>query len=380
MTIGRNLTTLILYIVNKNRNTNSKEFYLVGMIPISVLLPAYNAELFIEQSITSILKQTFLDFEFIIINDGSTDRTEEIIRGFSDHRIRYFDNLKNCGLIYTLNRGIELANGKYIARMDADDISLPKRFEKQFAYLENHPNCAVLGTAYLPVDLDNNPVMKPVESPIWAKMSEWFMVIGCPVAHPSVMYRTNLARRANGYNPRFLHAEDYEFWTRMIKLGDICSLPEALLRYRTGNSNRVSEKFFLDQHEISIEIRQNYFLDHFGNQLPFLVSRAIQDIGGNITNSLKNETCYYLLSAYKKIIDKGNITRVEKESLDSLVYNYLQYFSKQITEREFTIKISKNPISIRPLSGLCGLLIATFQKVKIMIKKGLKNLISFCFF
>ena len=96
---------------------------------ISVVLPAYNVQDTIGESIDSILSQTFTDFELIIINDGSQDNTEEVIHAYSDKRIRYYRNEKNEGLIYTLNRGLDLAQGKYIARMDADDVSLPTRFE-----------------------------------------------------------------------------------------------------------------------------------------------------------------------------------------------------------------------------------------------------------
>lgn len=113
---------------------------------ISVVLPAYNVQDTIGESIDSILSQTFTDFELIIINDGSQDNTEEVIHAYSDKRIRYYRNEKNEGLIYTLNRGLDLAQGKYIARMDADDVSLPTRFEKQVKVMEESPNIVVCGT------------------------------------------------------------------------------------------------------------------------------------------------------------------------------------------------------------------------------------------
>ncbi|MFT5919102.1 MAG: glycosyltransferase involved in cell wall biosynthesis, partial [Granulosicoccus sp.] len=113
---------------------------------VTVLLPVYNAEKFLEQAIRSVLDQTFTEFEFLIINDGSTDRSEEIIVSFNDSRIRYIKNETNLKLIKTLNKGIEFASGKYIARMDADDISLPTRFEQQVALLEKQPEIGVCGT------------------------------------------------------------------------------------------------------------------------------------------------------------------------------------------------------------------------------------------
>ena len=113
---------------------------------ISVVMPAYNAENYIREAIDSILAQTFRDFEFLIIDDGSTDHTVEIIRSYSDSRIRLYQNERNMGVAATLNRGLDLARGEYIARMDADDISLPERFAKQAAYMDAHPDVAVCGS------------------------------------------------------------------------------------------------------------------------------------------------------------------------------------------------------------------------------------------
>ncbi|HGF9542707.1 TPA: glycosyltransferase family 2 protein, partial [Acinetobacter baumannii] len=113
---------------------------------VSVVLPAYNAELYLKEAIDSVLSQTFTDFELIILNDGSIDRTEEIILSYNDSRIVYVKNEKNLGLIGTLNKGINLAKGKYIARMDADDICLPERFKKQVDFLEKNNEIDLIGT------------------------------------------------------------------------------------------------------------------------------------------------------------------------------------------------------------------------------------------
>lgn len=113
------------------------------MPKISVIMPAYNAERYIREAIDSILRQTWSDFELIIIDDGSTDSTAAIIAEYTDNRIRFCPNAQNMGVAATLNRGLELACGAYIARMDADDISLPERFAKQAAYLDAHPDVTV---------------------------------------------------------------------------------------------------------------------------------------------------------------------------------------------------------------------------------------------
>ena len=111
---------------------------------ISIILPAYNAEKYLAPAIESILQQSFKDFEFIILNDGSTDNTEKIILSYTDSRIKYIKNEKNLKLIKTLNKGIELAKGKYIARMDADDIALPTMLEECYTFFETHPEYSIV--------------------------------------------------------------------------------------------------------------------------------------------------------------------------------------------------------------------------------------------
>ena len=119
---------------------------------ISVILPAYNADRYLTEAIKSILAQTYSNFELIILNDGSTDHTEQIILGFTDSRILYIDNHQNLGIVATLNKGLSVAQGEYIARMDADDISTAVRFEHQINYLETHPAVGVLGSAIQIID------------------------------------------------------------------------------------------------------------------------------------------------------------------------------------------------------------------------------------
>ena len=114
---------------------------------ISVIMPVYNTkEKFLREAVESILNQTFTDFEFIIINDGSDSITEDIILSYKDLRIKYLKNEQNLGIVQSLNKAVKTAKGKYIARMDADDISMPHRLEKQYEFMENHPQCGVCGT------------------------------------------------------------------------------------------------------------------------------------------------------------------------------------------------------------------------------------------
>jgi len=200
------------------------------MPKISVIMPAYNAEQYIGEAMDSILGQTFGDFEFIILNDCSTDRTEEIILSYDDPRIVYLKNENNLGVAATLNRGLEMARGEYIARMDADDISLPQRFEKQIAYLDAHPEVAVLGTN-IEIFNENGTISEGwfTTDPAQMRVDMFF---ACGLAHPSVMMRTAAIRDLGGYDPAYNGLEDYELWCRVLERHEITTLPELLLRYR----------------------------------------------------------------------------------------------------------------------------------------------------
>lgn len=200
------------------------------MPKISVIMPAYNAEKYIKAAIESILEQTFTDFEFIIIDDGSIDSTAAIIQSYSDKRIRFCPNEQNIGVAATLNRGLELACGEYIARMDADDISLPKRFEKQTAYMDEHVDIAVCGTA-IEMFCDNKVIGRRFPSSEPEKLKE-DLFFSCGVAHPSVMMRKTVIVGLGGYDPMFNGMEDYELWCRVAEKYRLTVLPEVLLRYR----------------------------------------------------------------------------------------------------------------------------------------------------
>lgn len=215
------------------------------MPKISVIMPAYNAEKYIAEAIESILGQTFGDFEFIILNDCSTDRTEEIIRSYTDSRIVYLKNEQNMGVAATLNRGLSVAKGEYIARMDADDISLPERFEKQVAFLDKDPAVAVLGTGLERFDASGSlGILQPATDPEQMHID---LLFSCGLAHPSVMMRASAVRELGGYDLAFEGLEDYELWCRVARKYQVTTLPEVLLRYRIHSAQvtkKPSEAYF----------------------------------------------------------------------------------------------------------------------------------------
>ena len=204
---------------------------------ISVIMPVYKGERFLREAIDSILNQTFTDFEFIIINDGSTDGTLEIIQSYSDKRIRLVNNESNQGIVACLNHGIELAQGEYIARMDADDISLPERFEKQIRFLEENPDVGVCGTWRKNIDA-NGDIIGERTHPKEDYLIKWKLFLNTnPISHPTILMRADLVKSVGGYNEKFKHCEDYDLWRRLIYKTKIYNIPEFLLSYRYHDNN-----------------------------------------------------------------------------------------------------------------------------------------------
>jgi glycosyltransferase involved in cell wall biosynthesis len=220
---------------------------------VTVLMPVYNGEIFLKEAIDSILNQTFTDFEFLIINDGSTDRSEEIILGYKDSRIRYIKNDENLRLIRTLNKGINLANGQFLVRMDADDISLPNRIERQVYFMQNNAEVVVAGSWFQSTG-DNNII---VQYPTLHNAIVTEFLYKCSICHPSTIWRLeNLDTLA--FNTDFDHAEDYEFWIQCMNIGKLANIPEVLLNYRTHNMN-VSSQYSEIQINNSNLIRTSLF-------------------------------------------------------------------------------------------------------------------------
>lgn len=201
---------------------------------ISVIMSVYNSEKYLYDSINSILIQTMNDFEFIILNDASTDNSKKIIESFNDRRIKHINNAHNRGLTKSLNVCIKLAKGEYIARMDADDISLPIRFEKQVKILDGDPSIGVCSSNALTIDSSGNIISKPW----WQKDNlpiEWKILWGNPIAHPSVIIRKEILIKNNLlYDETLKTAQDYDLWTKLILLTKFSIIDSVLLYYRVS--------------------------------------------------------------------------------------------------------------------------------------------------
>ncbi len=208
------------------------------MPKISVIMPVYNAEKYLREAIDSILSQTYGDFEFIIIDDGSKDSSPDIVRSYTDNRIKFYINEHNMGVAATLNRGLDLAEGEYIARMDSDDISMPDRFKKQVEYLDSNLDVGVLGCSIETFGEGLEPSVYISPSSKQGFKADLFFA-SC-LAHPSVMIRKS-AMGDHRYEEDYNGLEDYVLWWRIARNHNIYSLKEVLFKYRL-HKNQVTQK------------------------------------------------------------------------------------------------------------------------------------------
>ncbi|MEP7146484.1 MAG: glycosyltransferase family A protein [bacterium] len=213
---------------------------------ITVITTVYNCENYISRSIESITKQTFEDFEFIIINDGSDDNTSKLIQKFSqkDKRLITSDNNANLGRVKSLNIALEKAKGKYIAIQDADDISLPERLKKQYTFLQENPDYVLVGSDITEIDEKGAEMSKPLrpEKNLEAKFS---LLFRCTFANPSIMFRKDVIDDFNiHYEEDFLHSEDFRIISLISLHGKVHNLKDKLINYRKheNNNSKVNSK------------------------------------------------------------------------------------------------------------------------------------------
>ncbi len=211
------------------------------MSKVSVVMSVYNGELYLREAVDSILNQSFTDFEFIIVDDGSTDASPGVLAACAkrDRRIRLLRNASNLGLIPSLNNGLQVACGEYVARQDADDVSLPKRLVLQVQFLDKHPEIGALGTWMTNVDKTGRRVVW--KTPTSHAVIRWSLLFSTSMAHASVMMRRSLLDGDTPFRPEMLHAEDYDLWSRLSEKAKLANLPECLYLRR--------------EHELRVSVR-----------------------------------------------------------------------------------------------------------------------------
>ncbi|HEY8310026.1 MAG TPA: glycosyltransferase [Gemmatimonadaceae bacterium] len=197
---------------------------------ITVLMSVYNDERYVAAAVQSILAQTFQDFELLVIDDGSTDSSRSVIEAFDDSRIRIVSR-ENRGLTASLNEGLLLARGRYIARQDSDDISLPLRLEREFALLESHADVGLVGTNYTIIDEQARAI---VTTSVFTHPHDLAIaeIVSNQYGHGSVMFRKAVLQEVGGYDPSVGHVEDYDLFVRIGRVAKLANIPEPLYLWR----------------------------------------------------------------------------------------------------------------------------------------------------
>ncbi|MES2308291.1 MAG: glycosyltransferase family 2 protein [Verrucomicrobiota bacterium] len=228
---------------------------------LTVILPVYNAELYLKECLESLKAQSFRDFEVLIFDDASTDRSHGILMAFDDPRFHVERSRQNQGYAVYLNQGIEKARGRYIARMDADDICYLDRFQKQIDFLEKNPHAGICGTAY---EVFGDADTKVFQKPLTNEAIRWMCLFDNPFQHPTVMIRRSLlVDHSLRYNEDLMPTEDYELWSRLLQVTEGANLPEPLLRYRfhSGQESSAKRARQLQIHQkVSEQNIKNFFL------------------------------------------------------------------------------------------------------------------------
>jgi glycosyltransferase involved in cell wall biosynthesis len=204
------------------------------MVPrISVIMPVWNGERFLAAAMDSLLTQTFSEFELLVIDDGSTDRTAEILQGYTDPRIRVV-RLDHVGIVLALNHGLSQAKAAWVARMDADDISEPRRLELQWQAVNRQPQ-AVLCHTSVTFFGENQIMVGRSRQPRSRSFLALRLCYQCPIVHSTVLFKKDVALAAGGYLPEERHAEDFALWGRLLEQGEFIALPEKLVQFRCHN-------------------------------------------------------------------------------------------------------------------------------------------------
>ncbi len=285
---------------------------------VSVVMSVNNGEAYLAEAIDSILRQIFTDFEFIIVDDGSTDTSADIMRAQTDSRIRLITIDKNVGLAGALNLGINHARGQYIARMDCDDISQPSRLQQQVDYLNVHPQVCVLGSRMQVVDADKHPIFD-FDVPLPHSLIVWNLFFGRTFAHPSVMIRRDVLMQVGGYDESISTAQDVDLWSRLIGQGRFANLPDQLLLYRS-HQNATSIQKSQQQKSVLNQTLKNLLVQLWGDgDYDETVSRFLQIRSGKLTfaQSEYKDVAINMKRLAESMLAKGWILSEEKDLIDA---------------------------------------------------------------
>ncbi|WP_310098425.1 glycosyltransferase [Algoriphagus sp. 4150] len=268
-----------------------------------MVLPIYKGEKYLKEAIQSILDQSYSHFELILVNDASPDDSKSVIGLFDDERIRYIENEVNLGLIGSLNRGLDAAQGKYIARMDQDDISLPERFSKQVIFLEKNPKVVICGMQGLVLGTEQK-----IELPEKDFQIRTFLFFGSPFIHPVVMIRRDtLIQNDLKYDMKYFHAEDFGLWVNLSFKGELANLKDVGILYRKHDLQYT--KVFVEGNKNSSFNAKTEYLDHLGikinkDQENIYLKIFKREIDKSSSEEMKRVASFFMVF-YQKVIKLG---------------------------------------------------------------------------
>lgn len=314
---------------------------------ISVIMPVYNAEKYLSESIESILNQSYSDFELLILNDSSTDNSKEIITQYQkkDPRIILIDKVKNIGPANLRNEGFNLARGNFIALMDADDIAMPNRFEKQIQILKNNPEIGVCGTWFTFFGGKKNRVIRHSEKHDVIKIS---FLHNCSIGNPTVMLRK---KNLNGleFNNDYVPVEDYDLWSRLLSKTTFYNIPESLLNYRQHDDNISKTKIENVSRSIrNVKINQmsqfgiddadaeiDFYLNAVSFKKKLLPAEIIQVIkSSKILISQNKKLTNYNQELLEKHINRTLVRTIRNSSKYEIsFYNYVKKNEKELFQK-----------------------------------------------
>jgi glycosyltransferase involved in cell wall biosynthesis len=302
---------------------------------VSVLMPVYNAQAYLREAMDSILAQTYRNFEFVIINDGSIDATKDIILSYSDPRIAYYENEENLKLVETLNKGFGLCKGEYIIRMDADDISFLNRIEKQVKFMEAHPEIGISGTAVHSFGFtEGNFYYESAD-----QMIRYKLLHECHLSHPAVILRTSILK-AHQLKMTILHGEDYDFFLRIAEHCQMANLPEVLIHYRQLESSMSkANSAITERHSNEIKLQQFHKLD---------TTFTLEDV--KLYTDLAHQNYFSFNDRLGQI--ESIIIRMLLGNLKNRVYHQ-QLFMTYITDLWFAF-LNQSPVNLAKFKKMLG--------------------------
>ncbi len=316
---------------------------------ISVILPVYNCDQYIKECIDSILSQTYTKFELIIIDDKSTDKTVEIIKSYTDNRIKLTLKEKNTGLTDSLNYGIHIAQGDFIARMDGDDVCMPTRFEEQIKVLIENPEISICGSWAKIIGINEYMETPECNHQIFKKF-----IFHNALIHPSLMFRKKVFEN-HKYDRNFEPAEDFNLWTRLIFEFNFYNIQKPLLNYRKHDMNvskqraQIQKEKFLeslynfystineDKSEVDLKIFKNFYLNTSFTTADFL---KIYELYNSLLNykkiNLKKEVKLLDKRAVRKLLEQKPLIETIKVFIKLNINDKLQFIKYYIKKVKFS--------------------------------------------